>query len=98
MLLKPRALTAHVLADRWATCMPGTSRSTYGSVFATERTMSMMVRTVTAAAASESASTTFDTELTTTLVSSSSVYDRRSSDVMEGVACPAHIDGAISRQ
>jgi hypothetical protein len=78
-LLKPLALTAQELDDSLATCTPGTRRSTSGIVVAPERMMSAVLRTVMAAAASDNASSLRDTDVTMTLASCSSEYERRSS-------------------
>src|SRR5690349_678861 len=71
MLLKPRELTAQLLAVCSPTWMPGTRRSASGMVVAPDRRMISGVTTATAAAASRKDSSVRETEVTSTVMSSS---------------------------
>jgi hypothetical protein len=73
----PRALMAYALALACATCRFGASRSASGRLLAPERRMSSAVMTNTEAAASERRSGRFDTEVISTLASSSSERSTR---------------------
>src|SRR2546422_10148937 len=64
VLLKPRAEIAQVLASDCATSKPGTIRNASAMLVTPERRMSSLVMTAIAAAASESFSGFFDTEVT----------------------------------
>ena len=79
--LKPRLVTAHLLASIRATCRPGTMRNTSGRVVAPERFMSSWLITKTAAAASLAFSAFLETEVISTESSSS-----RESSVILGCA------------
>src|SRR6188768_952903 len=71
ILLKPRELTAQLLAVCSPTWMPGTRRNESGMVVAPERRMISGVTTATAAAASRKDSSVRETEVTSTVMSSS---------------------------
>src|SRR5690242_12807870 len=83
MLLKPRELTAQLLAVCSPTWMPGTRRSASGRVVAPDRRMISGVTTATAAAASRRDSSVRETEVTSTVMSSSKLM--RLSDSRGGV-------------
>jgi hypothetical protein len=94
VLLKPRAVMAYWLASARATWRLGARRSTSGRLVAPERRMSSLVMTKADAATSESRSARRDTEVTTTLASSSRLSRSRSlssgtADAIAGAAVAA---------
>ena len=77
MLLKPRALTAQLLDVCSPTCSPGTRRRASGMVVAPDRRMISGLTTATAAAASRSVSSVRETEVISTVMSSSKLMRLR---------------------
>src|SRR5690606_9280673 len=94
--LKPRMLTAHLLASTRPTCTPGTSRSASGTLVTRARRKSSLVSTKMALGLVCVGSRLREAEYTSTCISSSS--ESRFSSCGEGMAANAGTAPAAARQ